>query len=192
MQVQVRVDAATPADLVELADIAAATFPLACPPSAPVEAVDAFIVATLSASRFGKYLTDPDRVILTATDAGRIIGYTMLIRGADTSGADTSGADTDIPPSVTPRPAVELSKMYVLPDWHGSGAAGLLMRAGITWAEAGGASAVWLGVNQENKRAQRFYRKHGFSTVGTRAFRLGAALEDDFVMVRPQPPASPA
>ena len=50
---QVRVDPATAADLVELADVAAATFPLACPPSAAAEDVDAFIVATLSASRFG-------------------------------------------------------------------------------------------------------------------------------------------
>ena len=111
----------------------------------------------------------------------------MLVRRAD-----ISGVDADVPPSVTPRPAVELSKMYVMPDWHGSGAAGLLMRAGITWAEAGGARAVWLGVNQGNQRAQRFYRKHGFGTVGTRTFRLGTNLEDDFVMVRPRLPASPA
>ena len=184
---QVRVDPATAADLVELADVAAATFPLACPPSAAAEDVDAFIVATLSASRFGQYLADPGRVVLTATDADRVIGYTMLVRRAY-----ISGVDADVPPSVTPRPAVELSKMYVMPDWHGSGAAGLLMRAGITWAEAGGARAVWLGVNQGNQRAQRFYRKHGFDTVGARTFRLGANLEDDFVMVRPRLPASPA
>ena len=184
---QVRVDAATAADLVELAAVAAATFPLACSSSTAPEDIDAFIAATLSSSRFGEYLADPDRVVLTATEADRVIGYTMLIRRAD-----ISGADADVPPSVTPRPAVELSKMYVLPDRHGSGAAGLLMRAGITWAEAGGARAVWLGVNQGNQRAQRFYRKHGFGTVGTRTFRLGANLEDDFVMVRPRLPAAPA
>ena len=51
-----------------------------------------------------------------------------------------------------------------------------LMQAGIAWAEAGGARAVWLGVNQGNQRAQRFYRKHGFATVGVRTFRLGANL----------------
>ena len=184
---QVRVDPATAADLVELAAVAAETFPLACSSSAAVEDIDAFIVATLSASRFGEYLADPDRVVLTATDGDRIIGYTMLIRRAD-----SSGVDADVPPSVTPRPAVELSKMYVLPDWHGSGAAGLLMQAGIAWAEAGGAGAVWLGVNQGNQRAQRFYRKHGFDTVGARTFRLGANLEDDFVMVRPRLPAPSA
>lgn len=184
---QVRVNPATAADLVELAAVAAETFPLACSSSAAAEDIDAFIVATLSASRFGEYLADPDRVVLTATDADRIIGYTMLIRRAD-----SSGVDADVPPSVTPRPAVELSKMYVLPDWHGSGAAGLLMQAGIAWAEAGGAGAVWLGVNQGNQRAQRFYRKYDFDTVGERTFRLGANLEDDFVMVRPRLPAPSA
>ena len=59
------------------------------------------------------------------------------------------------------------------------------MRSGIAWAGGAGAAAVWLGVNRTNIRAQRFYRKHGFDVVGTRTFRLGSALEDDFVMVRP-------
>ena len=81
--------------------------------------------------------------------------------------------------------------MYVVPDWHHRGAAASLMQAGIAWAEAGGARVVWLGVNQGNQRAQRFYRKHGFGTVGVRTFRLGANLEDDFVMVRPGLRASP-
>lgn len=192
----VRVNAARTTDLVELADVAAATFPLACPSSAAPEDVSAFIAAALSPSSFGQYLCDPDRVVLTATDADRIIGYTMLIRrtdisGTDISGADISGADVDVPPCVTPRPAVELSKMYVVPDWHHRGAAASLMQAGIAWAEAGGARVVWLGVNQGNQRAQRFYRKHGFGTVGVRTFRLGANLEDDFVMVRPGLRASP-
>jgi len=188
----VRVNAATTTDLVELADVAAATFPLACPSSAAPEDVSAFIAATLSPSSFGQYLCDPDRVVLTATDADRIIGYTMLIRRTDILGADITGADADVPACVTPRPAVELSKMYVVPDWHHRGAAASLMQAGIAWAEAGGARALWLGVNQGNQRAQRFYRKHGFDTTGVRTFRLGANLADDFVMVRPRLRASPA
>ena len=42
-----------------------------------------------------------------------------------------------------------------------------------------------LGVNQNNQRAQRFYGKHGFTIAGTKTFTVGAALENDFVMVRP-------
>ena len=52
-------------------------------------------------------------------------------------------------------------------------------------AANGGARCVWLGVNQNNQRAQRFYGKHGFTIVGTKTFTVGAALENDFVMVRP-------
>jgi ribosomal protein S18 acetylase RimI-like enzyme len=44
---------------------------------------------------------------------------------------------------------------------------------------------VWLGVNQENQRAQRFYAKHGFVVSGTKTFRLGEGVENDYVMVRP-------
>jgi ribosomal protein S18 acetylase RimI-like enzyme len=43
---------------------------------------------------------------------------------------------------------------------------------------------VWLGVNQKNQRAQRFYTKSGFEISGTRTFQVGAGREDDFVMVR--------
>lgn len=173
----VKIATAGEGDQVELAAVAAATFPLACPPSAAPGDISAFIAATLSEQRFSEYLVDPDRVVLTAADAGRIVGYAMLIRGVDD--------DPEISGSVPQRPAVELSKMYVLLDYHRTGAADALIRSGIGWAAGSGARAIWLGVNQNNERAQRFYRKHRFEVTGTRSFRLGAALEDDFVMVRP-------
>jgi ribosomal protein S18 acetylase RimI-like enzyme len=46
-----------------------------------------------------------------------------------------------------------------------------------------GAACVWLGVNQENVRAQRFYTKSGFGITGTKTFRLGGRIENDYVMV---------
>ena len=163
-------------DAGELARVAAATFALACPPAADPDDVTACIAENLSAQRFADYLTDPDRHLLAARADDRIIGYSMLIRGL--------GQDPDVACSVGLSPAVELSKMYVLPDHHGSGAAAALMRAGLRWAAQQGAAAVWLGVNQGNRRAQRFYAKHGFEIAGTRRFRLGTRLEEDFVMVR--------
>lgn len=173
----VDVAAARDGDQAALAALAAATFPLACPPSTSPRDIAAFIAANLSEQRFAEYLADPDRVVLTAADAQRIVGYVMLIRGI--------GEDPDIAGAVPQRPAVELSKMYVLPAYHRTGAAAALIGAGFRWAVARGASAVWLGVNQHNLRAQRFYRKHGFVVTGSRSFRLGAGLEKDFVMVRP-------
>lgn len=171
---QVRVATETDAD--EVAGLAAATFPLACPPSAAAADIEAAIAAALTPGHFQQHLAARDRLVLTAAESDRMIGYIMLILGI--------GSDSDVARCVERRPAVEVSKMYVLPDWHRSGTAAALMETGITWAVEQGARAAWLGVNQANRRAQGFYRKHGFEVAGTRRFVLGASLQDDFVMVR--------
>ena len=152
-------------DAAELAAVAADTFPLACPPSVAPENIASFIDANLSQVRFTEYLTDPQRTILAAKQNDRIVGYAMLIRDADDD-------------------RVELSKMYVLPDQHGSGVATALMGAALAAAAESGAESVWLGVNQNNQRAQRFYTKCGFTVTGTRTFQLGPHTEHDYVMVR--------
>ncbi|MEU0494500.1 GNAT family N-acetyltransferase [Mycobacterium sp. NPDC006124] len=164
-------------DLTELADVAARTFPLACPPTTRADDIAAFISENLSATRFRDYLTDPDRVVLAAREDQRISGYAMLIRGVT--------ADDDVQKAVPLRPAVELSKMYVLPDGHGAGVSAALMTAALETCRALGAACVWLGVNQQNQRAQRFYAKHGFEVNGTKTFRVGGRVENDYVMVRP-------
>ncbi|KUI42330.1 acetyltransferase [Mycobacterium sp. IS-1590] len=167
---------AVDADLRDLADVAARTFPLACPPEVTPDDVAAFIEENLAESRFGDYLHDPDRVVLVARTGACLTGYAMLIRGVPD--------DPDVHRAVEPRPAVEVSKIYVLPEHHGSGVATALMTEALRTAADVGAAVVWLGVNQQNRRAQRFYAKHGFAVSGTKTFRLGAAIEDDFVMVR--------
>ena len=106
-----------------------------------------------------------------------MVGYVMLIRGV----VD----DDEVQRAVTVRPAIELSKLYVLPDSHCAGVSAALMTAALTKAEELAAKCVWLGVNQQNQRAQRFYAKHGFAINGTKTFRLGASIENDYVMVRP-------
>ena len=98
---------------------------------------------------------------------------------------DAQPSDPDVAAAVRRRPTVELSKIYVLPEAHGSGGARALMEAGLDWARTRGALGVWLGVNQQNERAQRFYAKSGFTVVGTKRFLVGGRHEDDFVMERP-------
>jgi ribosomal protein S18 acetylase RimI-like enzyme len=175
-RVAVHVAAADAADIAELADVASRTFPLACPPSLTPENIAAFIDTNLSAERFASYLDDPDRVVLTACVDGRIVGYAMLIRGV----VD----DADVQRAVVTPPAIELSKMYVLPDHHGRGASNALMTATLTRGAEMGARSVWLGVNQKNVRAQRFYAKYGFTITGTKTFPVGEQVENDYVMTR--------
>ena len=148
----IRVTAAERGDAIELAAVAAHTFPLACPPASAPEDIALFIDTQLSASRFAEYLNDSDRVVLAAYDDGAIIGYCMLIRGLPDD-------DADVQRAVVVRPTVELSKMYVLPDSHGAGVSAALMTAALDCVAALPARSVWLGVNQQNRRAQRFYEQ---------------------------------
>jgi GNAT superfamily N-acetyltransferase len=160
--------------------VAAATFVLACPPSMSAERVEAFVAEVLSPVRFTAYLADPGRHLLLAERSGTTLGYAMLVAGEPT--------DDDVRAAIRLRPTVELSKIYVLPEAHGTGAAALLMQHGLDWARAAGAAGVWLGVNQQNERAQRFYAKSGFERVGTKRFLVGGIHEDDYVMERPLTP----
>ena len=93
--------------------------------------------------------------------------------------------DPDVAAVVVETPSSELSKMYVLPEGHGAGVSAALMSAALQHATELDAACVWLGVNQQNQRAQRFYAKHGFVITGTKTFRLGTHIEQDYVLVRP-------
>lgn len=177
----VHVTQAVSADIDELAAVAAVTFPLACPPSATAENIAAFIAANLSPARFTDYLDDPDRAVLVARPEGGperspILGYAMLIRGLPD--------DADVQQAVTVRPSAELSKIYVLPDSHGGAVSAALMDAVLAHAVRWAARSVWLGVNEENQRAQRFYAKRGFTVTGTKSFQLGERVEHDYVLLR--------
>ena len=167
---------AAPDDAALLHEIAAITFPLACPPDALPESIQAFIDENLSVTAFERYLADPDRELFLAEESGVVVGYTMLVYG--------DAADTDVAAAVTVLPTVELSKVYVHPGHHGGGVASALVEESVRAAEARGAASMWLGVNQFNARANRFYEKSGFAQVGTKKFKVGERYEDDFVRLR--------
>jgi GNAT superfamily N-acetyltransferase len=168
---------ATSADAATLAEIAAATFPLACPPHTTVAAIADFISKNLSLTSFEGYLSDATRLLFLAFEDGAAIGYAMLIFAEPT--------DPDVEASLTLRPTTELSKLYVRPGHHGGGISTALVNAAADAARRAGSAGMWLGVNQENARANRFYEKSGFVSVGTKNFVLGETPEDDFVRERP-------
>ena len=160
-------------DAALLHDVAAATFPLACPPDAPRSDVDAFIDAHLSVAAFERYLASDSHDITVALESDRAVGYVMTIAGEP--------ADPGVAAAIQHRPTVEVSKIYARPELHGTGLASRLMDAAVAVARERGAASVWLGVNQQNARANAFYERSGFARVGVKSFRLGTRLERDFV-----------
>ncbi|WP_067496852.1 GNAT family N-acetyltransferase [Actinoplanes sp. TFC3] len=172
---------ATLEDAAVLHDVAARTFGLATPAGTAQSDIDAFIALRLSRESFENYLTDPLRVLLLAENEDRPVGYSMLVGGEI---ADADLAATVKPATPDGGSAIELSKFYVLLDNHGSGLAATLMTATVQAAAATGATLCWLGVNQQNERAARFYTKHGFEIVGTKRFLVGCTWFDDHVRAR--------
>ena len=139
----------------------------------PAADVDAFIAEHLTAQRFEEYIADPGRALLLAEEDGVAVGYAMLVHGEP--------YDEGVRAVVRHRPTTELSKIYVLPNAHGGGVARDLLTAALDIARETGAAGMWLGTNQANVRAQRFYEKTGFERIGTKRFHVGDRWEDDFV-----------
>lgn len=168
------------ADAAGLSRLAALTFPLACTPQTTAETLAAHIAEHLGEESFRAHLADPAHILLIATDEHDLdaepVGYTMLVSGEP--------SDPDVVRALRRRPTIELARCYVHPDHHGTGTASQLMAATIETARESGAAGIWLGVSEENARANAFYARHGFEHVGAKRFHIGEVWENDFVRER--------
>lgn len=181
---------AVESDAVALAELAALTFPDACPPSLSTANIDAFIGANLSVQAFAQYLNEETRYrVFVATCGSALAGYALLELPPDAQEHD--GAPLNFVYRGHPRngPLLYLSKVYLHPSFRGSGLFGSFM----AWVLASLREEfshdpqpyVWLGTNEANTRAQRAYRKLGFVKAGRREFLVGDKLNTDVTMVMP-------
>jgi len=77
-----------------------------------------------------------------------------------------------------------ISKIYLLPEFVGSGTGNFLMNECFLIAQDEGFEGVWLCVWQKNERAIKFYEKYEFEKIGTTTFLLGKTLHQDIVMAK--------
>lgn len=161
----------TPGDAGLLSELGARTFSETFAVDNTPEDLAAYVEASFSVAQQTAELEDPGSTFLIAEVDGRAAGYAKLHDGAPENGVE--GANP-----------VELVRLYVSREWLGRGMGEQLMRACIDEARHAGHETIWLGVWERNERAQAFYRKWNFRTVGEHAFKLGADLQRDLVMER--------
>jgi len=173
----VTVRLAVPADAAAIADVAGATFALACPPGTPQAVIDRIVADSLTEAAFSDALRDPERILLVAEPApgSPLEGYAMVVLAEP----------EDPAAAIRLRPGVELARLYVREAAHGSGTADALLAGALEAVRETGAAGIWLGTNRRNERSQRFYVKHGFVRAGVKPSRLGDGYEDDVVYERP-------
>ena len=131
-----------------------------------------YIDTSFNVARQTSELEDPGATFLIAEVDGRPAGYAKLRDGEPEKGIE--GAKP-----------IELVRLYVLREWLGRGLGGQLMRACLDEARQSGHETIWLGVWERNARAQAFYRKWNFRTVGEHIFELGSDKQRDLLMERP-------
>lgn len=104
-------------------------------------------------------------------DGNRPVGYIKVNWG-------TSQTEPDYPD------ALEVQRIYTLKECHGHGVGAALMEHAISVARDMKKPMMWLGVEEQNRRAYHFYQKYGFEKVGTHVFMLGDDEQHDCVLVR--------
>jgi diamine N-acetyltransferase len=162
---------ATIADAELLAEIGARTFSNTFAADNTPEDMAAYLAKSFSVEKQAAELSDPNVSFLIAEIDNRVAAYAKLQLG-------------DTPNCVAGPNPIELARLYVLSDWIGRGVAQVLMNECFAEAQKAARQTMWLGVWEHNTRAQAFYRKVGFETVGTQSFQLGSDQQTDFVMLR--------
>jgi ribosomal protein S18 acetylase RimI-like enzyme len=94
-------------------------------------------------------------------------------------------ASTEPPAGVDGLRAFEIVRFYVDAACQGRGIGASLMEACFSDAKDRGADVIWLQVWKKAPWAVGFYRRMGFSVVGSAPFYFGEQVGDDHIMSRP-------
>jgi diamine N-acetyltransferase len=132
---------------------------------------------TFTLSAFEAALKQPDAAFYWAelTEQVEPIGYIKLNWNAS--------PQLWTPPTVHAAWA-QLERIYVHPEFLGSGWGGKLLHFAHTQAQAFGFSQIWLSVWKEAPQSIRFYEKNGYRIAGEEVFWVGDDPQADWVMTR--------
>lgn len=154
-----------------LAELGNRTFRDAFGPDNNAEDMEAYIASAFTPTQIASELADPAVTFLLAYLAEKPIGYAKLKVGK-------------VPECVHGFKPLELERLYIGEGVIGKGYGTALMASCVEEACQSGYETLWLGVWERNERAQNFYRKRGFSGVGTKEFIIGKDVQKDLIMER--------
>lgn len=125
---------------------------------------DSFKPETLRAE-----IAAPDSRFFIISVDSRAVGYAKTIDNSRVEG-------------IAGEKVIEIKRIYIVERFWGTGAGKTLLKYCIADARERGFEQLWLGVWEENTRAQRFYLKFGFEQVGTVTFPYGEVEGTNLVL----------
>lgn len=129
------------------------------------------IAATCSPDYFRKTLASGETLLLLKSD-DRLIGYAKL------------GHVTLPLPKPPAAGALEIHRVYIDQDFRDQGLGKLLVMHLLGLPQVQVAPAVYLGVWEENVRAQALYAQYGFKPIGHYLYKVGDQSDREMIMWR--------
>jgi ribosomal protein S18 acetylase RimI-like enzyme len=108
--------------------------------------------------------------IITARDGDLIIGYAKF-------------GGLGLPVNNPQRDATEIHRLYVTQPYQARGVGAALMEEVMRHDRIQSSPAIYLGVWENNIKAQRFYSRYGFSAVGEYMYPVGTQLDREIIMM---------
>jgi len=165
---------ATDVDIPAIAHLGSTTFSSAFGHSMPDADLQAYLSETYNHTAIQSDLSNPLITIFIASDpfdCSSVMGFVQLNEGKAEDCVDG------------PKP-IELQRIYVDEKFHGRGVGGALFWYVEMWVKGRGFETLWLGVWEENSKAQRVYERFGFGRVGAHDFVMGKCVQTDWILTK--------
>jgi len=160
-------------DATQISQLGATTFSATFGFSIPSSDLTAYLTSAYALSSIESDLLNPSMRIIVAVNANNtVIGFAHLTEGT---------TEPCLEPNAN---YVELQRLYVHRDYHGSGVGKALTKRIEAIAMEKGYGLMWLGVWEGNFVAQKVYERMGFERVGEHEFRMGRCVQIDWIMLK--------
>lgn len=170
MQDKISIKIALPEDVPYVAEIGKITFYETWRKVNTEEDMELYLKESFGWEKIRKDVSDAfTNIFLLAYESEKLIGYAKMRR--DRTYSEFQGEK-----------AIEIERIYVKREFQGKKVGKLLMDRCIEIAKSENSVWLWLGVNNENIKATRFYFRYGFEVFGTKKFKLGNAEDEDLLM----------
>jgi ribosomal protein S18 acetylase RimI-like enzyme len=165
------IQCALPSDARALAELAKDTFLYAFARLNNRKDIENYVAISFTEKQIRTEILDRTTTFFIARLRDQWVGYSKICQ--------------TIPPDcIDQLPAIELSRLYTMPNYYGCGIGPALLEACLNHARKKGFKSVWLGSWQKNKRGNAFYGKMNFEIVGVKQFILGSDIQEDYVFLR--------
>lgn len=137
--------------------------------SSTIEDMQQYLDGAYNTRKLMDELKNPNTLFFFALWDGELAGYMKL-------NLPQAQSDINDPESM------EIERFYIAKRFQRKKLGSKLMGKAMEVAREQNKTYLWLGVWENNYRAQRFYRKMGFQIFGKHPFQMGSKTETDLLM----------